>query len=82
MISSTAFVFPILSSYKIVTASVILFPINSPVLWTNFLEAVFKESVTVCSNCFLYFIANDKNPYLLTCFFLLGSTEYHVISIY
>ena len=69
IIYSTGSCFTILSSYKLVTGSAILFPNNSPVFWTTFLEAVFKESNPVSNNCifyiaFLYFLANDKNPYL------------------
>ena len=60
--------------FDLVTASAILFPINSPVLWNTFLEAVFKESGPVFNNYFVCFLANDKNPYPLTYF--LGSTEY------
>ena len=59
-----------------------LFPKNSPALWTTFLEAVFKESNPVSNNYFLYFLANDKNPYPLTYFLVLGSIEYRRISIY
>ena len=32
------------------------------------LEAVFSASSPVSNNCFLYFLANNKNPYPLTCF--------------
>ena len=64
----------------------ILFPKNSPALWTNFSEAVFKESSPVSNYCFSYFLANDKNPYP---YLVFGSIEYlhiakleeHVISI-
>ena len=84
--SGTGFGFTILSA--------ILFPMNSAVasvvLWTTFLEAVFRASspvlVAVSNNCFQYlserFLANDKNPYPLTYFLLLGSIEKNVISIY
>ena len=41
----------------------------------HFLEAVFKEYSAVSSNCFLYFLANDKNPYPLTYSLVLGSVE-------
>ena len=47
---------------------------------TTFLEAVFKESSPVSSNCFLYFLENDKNLYPLTYFLVLGSTEYCCIA--
>ena len=60
----------------------ILFPINSPALWTTFLEPVFKESSPVSKNCFLYFLVNDKNPSPLNYFLVLGSIEYRRISIY
>ena len=82
----TCFGFTILSSFNLATASAILFPINLPVLWTTFSEAVFKESSPVSYNCFLYlldtFLVNDKNSYRLTYFLVVGSTEYCVISIY
>ena len=42
IISSTGSCFTILSSFDLVTASAILFPKNSPALWTSCLEAVFK----------------------------------------
>ena len=69
-----------LSSFDGVTASEILFPKNSPALWTTFLEAVFKESIPVSNNYVLYFLGNDKNPYPLTYFLVLGSNEYCHIS--
>ena len=76
-ISSTGFVFTILSSFNLATASAILFPINSHVasaaLWTMFLEAVFKVSNPISNNCFLYYLANDKNSYHLTYFPVLSS---------
>ena len=78
IISSTGSCFTILSSFDLVTASVIFFPIDSPALWANFLEA----SSTISISCFLYFLANDKNPYSLTYFLVLGSTEYRQISVY
>ena len=65
-----------------------LFPINSPIasaaLWTTFLEADFRASspvfVAVSNNCFPYlldiFFVNDKNPYPLIYFLVLGSIEY------
>ena len=58
--------------------SAILFPTNS----LAFFEAVFKESSPVSNNCFLHFLANDKNPHSLIYFLVLGSTEYRHISIY
>ena len=69
-----------LSSFALVTASAILFPINSSVtlaaLWTTFLEAVLRTSSPVSNNClFLHFLANDKNLYPLTYFLVLGSIE-------
>ena len=83
---SVGFVFTILLSYNLATASAILSPKNSPVLWTTFLEAVFKESGPVSNNWFLClldkFLANDKSPYPLVYFLVLGSIEYCVISIY
>ena len=84
-ISLTGFLFTIQLSFDLVTASGVLFPNNSPALWTTFLEAVLKESGPVFNNCFLYlfdkFLPNDKNPHLLTYFLVLGSIEQHVISI-
>ena len=71
-------------------STAILFHKNSPVVWNTFLEANFKESTPVSNNCFLYFLANDKNLYPLTYFLVFGSIEYpridkfeeRVISIY
>ena len=54
------------------------FPINSPALWTTFVEA----SSPVSNNYFLYFLANGKNLYPLTDFLALGFIEYLCISIY
>ena len=82
IISSTRSFFTILSSFDLVPASAILFPNNSPVLGANFLETAFKESGPVFNNYFLYFLPNDKNPYPLTYFLVLGSIEYRMISIY
>ena len=65
-----------LSSFDLAAASAILFPINSFTLWTSFLEGVFTTSGPVSNNCFLNFLVNDKNPYLLTYFLALGSIEY------
>ena len=85
-ISSTGFVYRILLLYNLVTACAILSPKNSLVLWTTFLEEVFKESSPVSNNCFLCllekFLANDKNPYPLRYFLVLGSIEQPNISIY
>ena len=53
-ISSTGFVYRILLLYNLVTACAILSPKNSLVLWTTFLEEVFKESSPVSNNCFLF----------------------------
>ena len=50
-------------------------------LWATFLEVVFKESSPISNNCFLYFLANNKNPYPLTYFLFLGSVEYRRFSI-
>ena len=79
IISSAGFFITILSSHELVTA--ILFPKNLPVLSTIFLEIVFKEASPVSNNCFLYFLANNKNLYPLTYVFVLGSIEYPLISI-
>ena len=78
IISSTGSCFSMLSSFDLVTASAVLFPINSPALWTTFLEA----SSPLSSICFLYFLTNDKNLYPLAYFLLFGSIEYRAISIY
>ena len=73
------------SDFKIFLA--ILFPKNphvaSAVFWTTFLEVVFAASnyvfVAVSNNYFPYlldrFFENDKNPYPLTYFLVLGSIE-------
>ena len=65
--------------------SAILFPRNSPVastvLWTTFLKAVFGASsfvlaeVSKFSSFFYRTLPNDKNPYPLTYFLVLGSIE-------
>ena len=48
-------------------------------LWTTFSEAVFRAYSPVFSNSFPYlldrFLANDKNPYHLAYFLVLGSIE-------
>ena len=75
VISSTGFDFINLLPYELVDASVILFPKNSLVLWTTFLEVVFKRPGPASNKCSLYPLANDKNPYPLTYFFALGSIE-------
>ena len=55
---------------------------TSDVLWTTFSAAVFAASIPVFAavfNFFLYlsdrYLANDKNPYHLTYFLVLGSIE-------
>ena len=65
----------------------ILFPINFPIalaaLWATVLEAVFKTSshafVAAFNNFFPElldtFLVNDKNPYPLIYFIVLGSTD-------
>ena len=72
IVSSTGSCLTILSSFELVIVSSILFPKNLPALWTTFLEAF----SSVPNNCFSYFLANDKNPYPVMCFLVLGSTEY------
>ena len=62
IISSTGSCFTILLSSKLVAVSAILFLKNSPALWTTFLEVVNIESCPASNNCFLYFLANVKNP--------------------
>ena len=64
--------------FDLVTAPVILFPINSPHLWTTLLEAF----SLVSNNCFSHFLAKNKNPYPLKHFPVLGSIEIRHISIY
>ena len=49
IICSAGFFFTIFLLYELVTVSGILFPNNSPVLWTTLLEAVFN-------NLFLYLV--------------------------
>ena len=63
--------------FDLATVPAVLFPKNSPVLWSAFSKIVFKESRPVSSNCFLYFLANDKNLYPITLFRmgLLGVTH-------
>ena len=50
--------------------------VASAALWNTFLEIVFRASIPVSNNCILHFLANDKNPYSLTYFPVLGSIEY------
>ena len=45
-----------------------------------FLEAVFRVSSPVSNSCFLYFLANDTNPYPLTYFLVLHAVEYRRIT--
>ena len=80
IISLTGSCFTILSSFDLLTASAILFPKNSPALWTTYFEAVFTASSPISNNCFLYFLANEKNPYLFAYFIVLGSIEYRCIT--
>ena len=55
IISSTIIGFSsALSSFDLVTVSAVLFPKNSPALWTTYLEAGFTASSPVSNNCFLY----------------------------
>ena len=82
IISSTGSYFSILLSFDVVTASAILFPINSPALWTTFLEAVSTASSPVSNIYFLQYLASDKNSYSLTKFFVLGSVKHRIICIY
>ena len=74
--------FKIISSFDLVSTSVVLFTKTSLALWTAFLEAVFNKLSSVCNNCFSYCLANGKNPYPLICFLAFGSIEYRRISIY
>ena len=60
------------SSFNFATSSAILFPKKSPVLLTTFWKHFCSP---VSNNCFLYFLANDKNPYPLTYVLVLGSIE-------
>ena len=61
---STGSCFTMLSTFDLVYASAMLFPMNSSALWSTFLEAVFKESSPVSNNS--NFLANDRNSYHLT----------------
>ena len=83
IIFSTFFRFSPITCFGFTILSAILFPINSPVasaaLWNTFLESVFRTSSPVSNNCFLYFLTNDINPYLLTYFLVLGFIEDGVI---
>ena len=81
IISSTGCYFTILSLFDLVTASGILSSKNSPALWSTFLEEVFGASSAVSNNFFLYFLANDRDPYPLAYFLVLGSVEYYHISV-
>ena len=45
-----------------------------------FFRSSFKECSLVSINYFLYFLVNDKNPYPLTYFLVLGSIEYRCIA--
>ena len=78
--SVTCFGFTLVSEILVLIYS----PVDSAALSTteNFQEAIFGATSPVSSNCFLYFLANDKNPYPLTYFLVFGSIEYHIISIY
>ena len=61
--------FTILSSFDLATASVILFPINSPVLWTTFWKHLLKNLVL------FPIIVYYKFPDPLTYFLVLDSIE-------
>ena len=84
IISSAFLIFSSITCFGFTILSAILLPINSPAtsaaLWTTFLRAVFRASSPVSYYCFQYFLANDKNPYPLTYFLVLGSLVYCVIS--
>ena len=45
---------------------------HTPALWTTFLKAVFTAPNPVSNNCLLCLLGNDKNPYPLTYFLVLG----------
>ena len=82
------------TGFRFIISSAIFFPINSPVapavLWPTILEAAFAASSPTfarVSNIFFFcicqrFLANDKNPYPLTYFIVLGFIEERVISVY
>ena len=57
-------------------------PVASAALWTVLLKTVFRTSGPESNNCFLCFLANDKNSYPLTYFLVPGSIEYYVIAMY
>ena len=65
IISLIGFCFLLLSLFELVTPSAILCPKNLRVLWTSFLKGFSRVS----NNCFLYFLANNKNPYPFNMFF-------------
>ena len=98
IISATGLVFTILSLYNLATASTVSFlknlPVASAALLVTFLEVFIPVFVAVSNYCFRYLIekvqANNKNPWPLTYFLVLGYIEWcrvaklkeRVISIY
>ena len=80
IVSSTGPHFTNLALFDLITASAVWFPKNLPALWTTFFRGGFKESSPVSNNCFLYLLANDKNPNPLTYFLVLCSIEYRYIA--
>ena len=64
IIFATGSCFTIISLLDLVTASIILFPLNSPDLGTTFLKAVFTATTAGSKDCFLYSLANDENHIL------------------
>ena len=85
--SSISFKFSLGGAFDFTILSAISFPKNSPIasaaLCATFLITVFKPSnpafSAVLNNCIRYlldkFFPNDKNPYPLTHFVILGSIE-------
>ena len=53
--------FTILSLFDLVTASAILFPKNSPALWSTFWKQILQHLVLYPMIVFVYFLANDEN---------------------
>ena len=77
IISSTGSCFSILTSFGLVRLCKFI-TYKFTTLW----EPVFTAFSPVFNNCFSYFLANDKNPYPLIYFFVLGYIEHRRISVY
>ena len=93
-VSSTFLQLSLGASLGFTILSAVFIPIHSPVasavLWTYFLEAVFRTSSLVLVAAFNIFspylsnrfLTNNKNLHPLMYFLVLGSIELRVISIY